>query len=73
MIGPVAVGDVIIPSGRQDGTGVARADEALSDAERRVSVGVAWEESKDESEKRVNVYVEQNKRGWNGHERMRQL
>ena len=55
--GPVHVGDFILASGRNDGTGVAVAPEALQARDLSRLVGRAWENSDDPGVKRVNVLV----------------
>lgn len=51
--GPVKLGDFIIPSGRQDGTGIAVSEDQLTMAQQTMIVGRAWSSSDDISEKLV--------------------
>ncbi|MDP6699380.1 MAG: hypothetical protein QGH25_07015, partial [Candidatus Latescibacteria bacterium] len=55
--GPVAVGDYIVPSGREDGTAVAIAPDGMQPADFAQVVGRAWEASAARGVKRVNVAV----------------
>ncbi len=55
--GPVHAGDYILPSGREDGTGVAVAPEALAPEDASRVVGQAWEDAPDPGLHRVNVLV----------------
>ena len=55
--GPVAKGDYIIPSGREDGTAVAMAPEAMQAADFTYVVGRAWEAADDRGVKLVNVAI----------------
>ena len=55
--GPVRVGDFILASEDNDGTGVAVAPEALQASDLSRLVGRAWESSEDPGVKRVNVLV----------------
>ena len=57
VVGPVAEGDFIIPSGLGDGTGIAIAPEMMTADEYAKVVGRAWAASKQEYVKLVNVAV----------------
>jgi hypothetical protein len=57
VIGPVKEGDYIIPSGFEDGTGIAVSPEMMTADEYLKVVGRAWETSYNESLKLVNVVV----------------
>ncbi|NDC83752.1 hypothetical protein EB093_08870, partial [bacterium] len=57
VIGSVASGDLIVPSGRQDGTGVAVNPDAVSADQLNLIVGEAWESSDDVGEKQINVGI----------------
>ncbi|GIV57779.1 MAG: hypothetical protein KatS3mg042_0692 [Rhodothermaceae bacterium] len=55
--GPVRAGDFILPSGREDGTGVAVAPDALAPEDAARIVGQAWEDAPGTGLHRVNVLV----------------
>jgi hypothetical protein len=55
--GPVAAGDLIVPSGLEDGTGLAVAPEAITAEQFAQAVGQAWESSPEEGVKRVLVAI----------------
>ncbi len=55
--GPVRAGDYILPSGREDGTGVAVAPETLAAEDVARIVGQAWEDVPGTGLHRVNVLV----------------
>lgn len=55
--GPVNVGDYIIPSGLDDGTGIAVAAELMTADEFSVALGTAWESSENISLNFINVAV----------------
>lgn len=55
--GPVAPGDFIVPSGRDDGIGRAVAASAVTAAEAAAIVGRAWEASDETALKTINVAV----------------
>ncbi len=57
IIGPVKEGDYIIPSGLEDGTGIAVSPEMMTADEFLKVVGRAWSTSDSESLKLVNVVV----------------
>ena len=57
VLGKVAFGDYIMASGRQDGTAVAVAPDALGLDQVRYVVGQAWESSDQLDEKKVNVAI----------------
>src|SRR5439155_11143080 len=55
--GPVHAGDFIVPSGANDGVGVAVAPEAITSEQFAQVVGQAWETSADTNVKLVRVAV----------------
>ncbi|WP_199316386.1 hypothetical protein [Tolypothrix sp. FACHB-123] len=55
--GKVSAGDCIIPSGLNDGTGVALSRHEMSLATYAQIVGTAWESSEEEGVKRVNAVI----------------
>jgi hypothetical protein len=55
--GPVAAGDLIVPSGLEDGTGIAVSPEAITAEQFAQAVGQAWESSVEEGVKEVLVAV----------------
>jgi len=55
--GPVRAGDFIVPSGANDGIGIAVAPEQISAAQFAQVVGTAWDESADADVKSVRVAV----------------
>lgn len=57
VTGPVNTGDFIIPSGLNDGTGIAVAPELMTIEELDKIVGRAWSESTVQSVKMVNILV----------------
>lgn len=57
VAGPVAIGDYILPSGNNDGFGVAVHPEQLLPHEYKNIVGVAWEAAADEPINYVNVAI----------------
>jgi hypothetical protein len=57
VIGPVRAGDVIIPSGLDDGSGIAVSPENITAAQFGQAIGQAWEGSEDTGLKKVRVAV----------------
>ena len=57
IIGKVALGDLIVPSGKNDGTGIAIAPDEVSSDQLSLIVGQAWEASDVEAEKQINVGI----------------
>ena len=57
VLGPVRVGDYILPSGRNDGRGVAVPAERMQLADYARIVGVAWEASDAEAVKLINTAI----------------
>jgi hypothetical protein len=57
VVGKVALGDLIVPSGKNDGTGIAIAPDEVSSDQLSLIVGQAWEASDIEAEKQVNVGI----------------
>jgi len=57
VLGPVRAGDWILPSGREDGTGIAVTPGRLTAADHAAVVGRAWESSDDPGLKRINTLV----------------
>lgn len=57
VLGPVESGDYIIPSGREDGTGIAVSPEMMTVDEFAKVVGRAWGSSDNEFVKLVNVVI----------------
>jgi hypothetical protein len=55
--GPVAAGDLIVPSGLEDGTGIAVSPQAITPQQFAQAVGQAWESSQEEGIKTVLVAV----------------
>jgi hypothetical protein len=55
--GPVAAGDLIVPSGLEDGTAIAVSPEAISAEQFVQAVGQAWESSDEDGIKTVLVAV----------------
>ena len=55
--GPVAAGDLIVPSGLEDGIGMAVSPEAITAEQFAQAVGQAWESSAEEGIKEVLVAV----------------
>ncbi len=58
--GKVRAGDLIIPSGKNDGTGIAVSESEITAQQYPQIVGTAWESSENEGLKTVNVSVGQN-------------
>ncbi len=59
VLGPVAEGDFIIPSGLQDGTGVGVPPEAITSEQFAQVIGQAWESSNEPGLNRVNAVIGQ--------------
>ncbi|MUG93214.1 hypothetical protein F7734_12535 [Scytonema sp. UIC 10036] len=57
VCGAVQLGDFIIPSGLNDGTGIAVSPEKITSAEYGLVVGRAWEASDEQGVKRINTVV----------------
>lgn len=57
VAGPVAIGDYILPSGNEDGYGVAINPEKLPPHEYKNIVGVAWEAAADHPINYINVAI----------------
>lgn len=57
VVGPVKEGDIIIPSGFEDGTGIAVSPELMTADEYSKVVGRAWSASDNEFVKLINVAV----------------
>jgi len=55
--GPVAAGDLIVPSGLEDGTGIAVPAEQITAEQFAQAVGQAWDSSEEEGVKEVLVAV----------------
>ncbi|RAP33104.1 hypothetical protein DID75_03280, partial [Candidatus Marinamargulisbacteria bacterium SCGC AG-410-N11] len=55
--GPVQAGDYIIPSGEENGTGIAIHPEDLTAEDIKLIIGQAWESSLDKSTKVINVAI----------------
>jgi len=60
VYGKVQAGDLIIPSGKNDGTGIAISEHKISPQQYQQIVGTAWESSDEEGLKIINVAVGQN-------------
>lgn len=57
VVGKVDAGDYIVPSGRNDGVGIALAPEEMTGADFRQVVGQAWESSDDSEVKLIRAAV----------------
>jgi hypothetical protein len=57
VFGAVQLGDFIIPSGLNDGTGIAVSPEKITSTEYSLVVGRAWEASDEKGVKRINTVV----------------
>jgi len=55
VIGKVNAGDLIIPSGKEDGVAIAVSPESITANQLEVVVGRAWESSSDPNEKMINL------------------
>jgi hypothetical protein len=55
--GQVGAGDYIIPSGAEDGTGIAVPSQSLAPEQFSAVVGQAWESSDDSGVKKINCLV----------------
>ncbi|RAP34074.1 hypothetical protein DID75_00425 [Candidatus Marinamargulisbacteria bacterium SCGC AG-410-N11] len=60
VLGSVNEGDYIIPSGKNDGIGIAKPESMLSAIEKQKIVGRAWESSDNKNIKKINVAVGMN-------------
>ena len=60
ILGKVQAGDYIIPSGKNDGTGIAVSPKNISATNYQKIVGIAWESSENEGLKKINVAIGQN-------------
>ena len=57
ILGPVNKGDFIIPSGKNDGTGIAVSEQDLTDEQLTQVVGQSWESSSEVALKMIHTAV----------------
>ena len=59
MIGPVKAGDLVLPSGKNDGTGIAVSKNAITPEQAMLIVGMALESAEGDGEHKVTALVGQ--------------